>query len=293
MSELAARRQPRNVRLRRLATVLRGLRTEAGLTRDRAAEHARLDSTTLYRIETARVRPLRITLHTLLDLYGVDDAAIRAELEALLTKSADRPAWLQEAESGLPEDYAALIAFEEDARRVTNVETTLVPGLLQTEDYARASISGILPHIAPDGVERRVKVRMQRQQLLQQPRSLELWAIIDESVLRREVGGPAVMAGQLAHLAAAASWPNVTLQVIPFGCGAHPGMHGAAAILEFSDPADPALVYVEHATAAMFLERATDVSRYLEIAEDLRAAALTPAASLRFVQDLAETIERG
>lgn len=278
-----ARRQPPTVRLRRLAAELLRLRGAAGLSRLEAAERTDINQTTLWKIETARARPQRRTLTALLNLYGVNDQQHRTALIDL-AKHATQPG-LSQAEE-LPEEYATFISFEGEAFSQCNYQTSFVPGLLQTEEYARASIGGMLP-LGAEEVEQRIGVRMQRQAALKRDEPLKLWTIVDEAALHRQVGGQRVMADQLQYLVELARQPQVEIQVLPFGIGVHPGMHGAFAILDFPDPVDPALIYVEHIAGSQFLERATEVRLYREVFERLRAAALNPNASVDLIAELA------
>jgi transcriptional regulator with XRE-family HTH domain len=281
-------RQTPTVRLRRLAAELRSLRTSSGLTRDEIVERTGINVATLYRIEHARVRPQTRTLRTLLDLYGVEGAH-RDELIALLRDARQR-GWLHAYQSVLPEQYTTYIGFEGEARGVWNYESLFVPGLLQTEDYARAVITGVLPLATEDEVEHRVEARLQRQAVLAKKKPLRLWAIVDEAVLHRLVGGENVMAKQLQLLVAASRQPHVTVQVLPCAVGAHPGMLGSFVVMDFPDAADPDLVYIESMAGDLFLERDVEVRRYAGIFEHLRAAALSPADSVGFIADLTETI---
>ncbi|MCI4066083.1 helix-turn-helix domain-containing protein [Micromonospora sp. R77] len=289
--ELSARRQPPTVRLRRLAAELRGLRTAAGLTRDEVSEQTGINPATLYRIETAKVRPQRRTLMAMLDKYGVTDEDKRSELIAL-SRQAAQLGWLQAYESELPELYTTYISFEAEARSVRNYESLFVPGLLQTENYARAVIRGVLPLATDADVQARVEARMQRQESLRKTEPLRLWAILDEAVLHRLTGGPAVMAEQLDALVTAACQPHVTLQVIPFTSGAHAGMPGSFVVMDFPDPADPALVYVDSMAGDLFLEREADVRRYTSTFEHLRATALDPSSSIKLIQEHATAISQ-
>jgi transcriptional regulator with XRE-family HTH domain len=191
------------VRHRRLAAQLRQLREAAGMTQEDVAERTGKDRSTLYRLETALQRPQRSTLIQLMDIYGVDQQR-RAELLSLLKESAQR-GWMQPYRSELPEVYSDYIGFEDEARSISNYESLFVPGLLQTEDYARAVIRGTLPHASPDQVENRVLARMERQAGLSRENPPRLWAIMDEAAARRQVGGPQVMAAQLARLRQAAA----------------------------------------------------------------------------------------
>lgn len=285
--DLPPRRQPPTVRLRRLASELRNLRQAAGLTREDAAEQTHINSATLYRIENAKARPQKRTLLTLLDLYGVTDPA-RRETLLDLSKQATQLGWLQEYESELPEEYTTYISFESEARSVRNYESLLVPGLLQTEGYTHALVTTILPFATEAEVKRRVETRVRRQQSIIKDDPLRLWAIVDEAVLHREVGSEEVMREQLRHLVEMAGCPHITFQVLPYRVGAHPGMHGAFAVMDFPDSADPELVYIENMAAAHFLEKPADVRRYGEMFDQLRAAALSPGDSRTMVKGLAE-----
>ncbi|MEO3926477.1 helix-turn-helix transcriptional regulator [Micromonosporaceae bacterium B7E4] len=284
---VAARKQPPTVRLRRLAAEIRTLRHGAGLTREDVAERTHMNPATLWRLETARARPQRRTLLGLLDVYGVTDPERRLELVAL-AKDAGQLGWLQAYEDQLPDEYSTYISFESEAQSVRNYESLFVPGLLQTEAYARALIAGVLPEITEDEVERRVEARLKRQDVLARAEPLRVWVIIDESVLHRRVGSAEVIRDQLQHLAKLTKLPNITVQVLPYDVGAHPGMHGAFAIMGFPDPADPELVYLENRVNGLFLERDADISSYTDLFEHLRAAALNPAASVRMVSRIAD-----
>ncbi|WP_213456762.1 helix-turn-helix domain-containing protein [Rhizomonospora bruguierae] len=283
--ELSARRQLPTVRLRRLAAELRAQRSTAGLTREEVGEQTGINPATLYRIETARVRPQRRTLVALLDKYGVTDPGDRQRLIDL-SKQAAQLGWLQAYESELPEEYTTYISFEAEARSVRNYESLFVPGLLQTDDYTRAVVTASLPHATEDDVRRRVETRVQRQASINRPDPLKLWAIVDEAVLHRQVGGPAVMADQLRHLLTMTEKPNLTFQVLPFPVGAHPGMHGAFAVMDFPDSADPELVYVENMAGALYLEKEPDIRRYTEMFNQLRAAALNPVDSRKLLHSM-------
>ncbi|MBM0231179.1 helix-turn-helix domain-containing protein [Micromonospora sp. STR1_7] len=289
--ELSARRQPPTVRLRRLAAELRGLRTASGLTRDEVSEQTGINPATLYRIETAKVRPQRRTLMAMLDKYGVTDEDKRSELIALSSQAAQL-GWLQAYESELPELYTTYISFEAEARSVRNYESLFVPGLLQTENYARAVIRGVLPLATDADVQARVDARIQRQVSLRKTEPLRVWAILDEAVLHRQTGGAEVMAAQLEALAEAADQPHVTLQVIPFTAGAHAGMPGSFVVMDFPDPADPALVYVDSMAGDLFLEREADVRRYATTFEHLRATALDPTNSIKLIKAQAAVIDQ-
>ncbi|WP_431877445.1 helix-turn-helix domain-containing protein [Micromonospora marina] len=281
--ELSARRQPPTVRLRRLAAELRGLRTGASLTREEVSEQTGINPATLYRIETAKVRPQRRTLMAMLDTYAISDEDKRSELIAL-SRQAAQLGWLQAYESELPELYTTYISFEAEARSVRNYESLFIPGLLQTEDYAREVIKAGLPLATEDDIRARVEARLQRQESLRKKDPIRLWAILDEAVLYRQVGGGEIMAEQLQALVASAAQPHVTLQVIPFSTGAHAGMPGSFVVMDFPDPADPALVYIDSMAGDLFLEREADVRRFAMTFEHLQATALDPSSSIKAIE---------
>ena len=266
-------RQTPTVRLRRLAAELRSLRTSSGLTRDEIVERTGINVATLYRIEHARVRPQTRTLRTLLALYGVEGVH-QDELIALLRDARQR-GWLHAYQSVLPEQYTTYIGFEGEARGVWNYESLYVPGLVQTENYARAVIRGGFPSASRDEIERRVQVRMERQDVLRGDRPLELWGIVDEAALRRQVGGPEVMREQLEHLRYLSTMPRMFLQVIPFSSGAHRAMELPFAILAFPDPADPEVVWLRYPTGSLWIEDIAEVGTYKMFFHHQQAAALS------------------
>ncbi|MET8387658.1 helix-turn-helix transcriptional regulator [Streptosporangium canum] len=271
---LSNRRQPPTVRLRRLAAELRRLRQQAGLSQDDVAEKTNVNSVTLYRIETAKTKPQLRTLIALLDVYGVTGSE-RADLIAL-QKEAKQRGWLHSFDADLPDQYTALISLEAEAQQAINYESLFIPGLLQTEDYARAVIRGVLPIATEAEVESFVTARMQRQTLLENETPLRLWAIIDQAALCRTVGGDEVMRAQLDHLIQQAQRPHITVQIIPFSAGAHPGMPGSFIVLKFSLD-DPDVIYIDSMAGDLFLEKEGDIQRYNDICEHLRAIALSPA----------------
>lgn len=167
-----------------------------------------------------------------------------------------------------------------------NYESLFVPGLLQTEAYTRALAIACLPYATDKEVRQRIETRVKRQQSIIRDDPLKLWAIIDEAVLHRQVGGEQVMSDQLAHLLEMIKRPHITLQVLPYRIGAHPGMHGSFALMDFPDAADPALVYVENMAGALYLEKNVDVRRYTEMFDQLRAAALNVADSQHLITEI-------
>lgn len=280
---MAARKSTPTVRLRRLAAELRRLRAGANLSREDVTAQTGINDTTLYRIESARTRPQMRTLIALLDLYNVP-ADQREHLKALV-KDSTKQGWLRPYHTDLPEEYTAYISFEAEAAGVRNYESLFIPGLLQTEDYARAVIRGGLPMASHQEIEDRVQARIERQQVLRKDNPLKLWAILDEAALRRQVGGNAVMSSQLGQLVEAMNEPHITLQVIPFSSGAHAGMPGAFVLMDFLDPLDTDLIYIDSMAGDLFLESAADVSRYTSIFDNLRAVALSPDDTAALLAD--------
>lgn len=283
--------KPPTVRLRRLAAELRRLRAQAELSREQVEEQTGVNEGTLYRLETARARPQRRTLVALLDLYEIADP-LRADLLDL-SKSADGQGWSRPYNWQLPGEYAAYISFEAEARVVHNYESLFIPGLLQTQDYGRAMVRGVLPTATTAEVDERVEARAERQKLLDGDSPLELWAVIDEAAVHRVVGGNLVMAAQLDHLVQLMQRPNVTVQVITFGSGGHPGMPGAFVHMEFKDDLDPELVYVDTLAGDIFLEADDDVRRFKVMFDHLRAGALSPAESTKLITAISDDLKGG
>lgn len=271
------------VRLRRLAGTLRRLRADRGLSREEVSEATGINTATLYRIEKARVRPQARTLTAMLTLYEVPDDE-RAALMKLLKDSA-QSGLLQAYVDELPEEYGTYIEFEQEARSVWNYESLYIPGLLQTEAYAKAVIPGTMPSLTREQVEQRLLARMERQAVLQRDPPLRLWAICDEAAIHRAVGGPHVMREQLLHLINAMELPHVTLQVVPFDVGAHPGMPGSFVVMDFPD--DPQVVYLDSMAGDLFLEEKAEVRRYTALYEHLRALALSPDATCQLLSRVA------
>ena len=259
------------------------------MTREHASKATGINYATLFRIETARTRPHMRTLATLLDRYEVD-ADEREQLNDLC-RDASKQGWLRPYHSELPEEYTAYISFEDEAQGVRNYESLFVPGLLQTEDYARAVIRGVLPAATEDEVEDLVRTRIERQAVLRKPSPLKLWAVLDEAALHRMVGGEDVMRAQLGHLVTAAKAPNVTLQVIPYDAGAHPGMPGQFVLMDFRDPLDTDLVNIDSMAGDLFLESDEDIARYRAIFDNLVAIALSPRKSASFVSEIGNKLK--
>lgn len=281
-----ARRSP-TVRERRLARALRQLREQAGLTIEEVAEKLEISASTVSRMETAQVGVRPRDLRFLLDTYKITEG----ERDQLLQIARERrqQRWWQEY-ADLPNIHVA--GLEADASTIWQYSTQLVPGLLQTEAYARAVLEAIRLDAKPGEIERRLELRIHRQAVLTSEDAPEYWVVLDEAVVRRQVGGPAVMAEQLQHLVEATKLPNVTLQVLPFTSGEHPGMDGEFTILHYRESADPDVVYIENTGSDLYLEGPEVTRRYNKIFDHLRAAAQNRGESIRTLGVLQSQLEQ-
>ena len=286
---MAADRRAPSVRGRQLAAELRRLRDAATLTGEEAAAQLGWSPSKISRIETGQTAPSPADLRRVLDLYEVTGTQ-RGRLE-LLGQSAGQRGWWDAYADTLGPEYTALIALEAEAESVRWYSPMLVPGLLQTERYAREVIrSGLL--IAPPGeVERRVQVKMNRQRVLARDTPLLLDVVLDEAAILRPVGDAAVMREQLAHLARIAGQPGVNLQMLPLAAGPHPATTGEFTILRFPDLIAPDVVYLENMTSDLYVEREADVYRYAMAFDRLRAIALGPDDSAALITARADTIK--
>jgi transcriptional regulator with XRE-family HTH domain len=263
------------VRRRQLIAELKRLREAAGLSQEYVAEHLDWHTTKVFRIESGRTSPHPNDVRVMLELYGVTDTDQRDAL-VRLAKEARQRGWWYSYRDVLPSRYEFLIGLEEEAASIRNFELALIPGLLQTEDYARALVHGGPLGLDADEIERRVVVRMTRQQVLAKQDRPDFWAIMDEAVIRRIVGGPAVMRAQLQHLLAMSEQGNITLQVVPYSAGAHPGTEGSFIILGFAQPGEIDVVYMETVGGSMSVDKAEEVLHYATAFDRLRAVALSP-----------------
>lgn len=278
----AAHQRSPTVRHRRLTQMLRRLREDAGMTRAEAASHMEWDPSKISRFEGGTWK--RIAAHDLrglLAVYGVTDMQTQDEYVQLAKDAGRRGWWTQYAD--LVGNY---VGFEDEATFIQVFEPQRIPGLLQTQDYARALFEGN-PTVRPDEVERRVSVREERKKLLASENPPELWAIVDEQAIRRPVGGQDVMRDQLTHLANQASHHHVTLQILPIAAGAHPGMDGSFVMLSFPHPTDDPVVYVESATDGLYLEDKATIDGYDMMFNHMRAMALSHANSVRLIREAA------
>jgi transcriptional regulator with XRE-family HTH domain len=262
-----------------LGAQLRRLRETKRITLEDAGRVIRASHSKISRLETGRVGFKDRDISDLLTFYGVTDEEEREALRALAQR-ANAPGWWHDYSDVLPSWFEAYVGLEEVATQVRAYEVQFVPGLLQTEDYARAVT--LLGHddALPREIERRVHLRMARQAVLDKPEPPNVWAVVDEAVLRRPVGSPGVMEGQLKHLVQLAQLPNITIQVMPFQAGGHSAAGGAFSILRFAEPDLPDVVYLEQLTSALYLDKPEVVDTYLRVMERVCMEAATPVDSI-------------
>ncbi|MFI6934205.1 helix-turn-helix domain-containing protein [Streptomyces sp. NPDC050287] len=273
------------VRRRKLGAELRALRTGAGLTSGEAARLVGWHQSKVSRIETGASGVKAADVRLLLDAYAVRDSQLRELLFALAgsEESTGRHHWWHAYRGVLPPTYRDFISLESQARAMRTLETSVVPGLLQTPEYARAVTSAAVDGLDDERLDALVEVRLARQDVLRSQPPLELSAVLDEAVLRREVGGPGVMTRQLERLVEAARLPQVRLQVLPFAAGAHIGVTGPFVIFSFSSTSDLDVVVLDHLTSSLYLERKEDLQAYTEAFNALQFHALSPEDSLDYI----------
>jgi transcriptional regulator with XRE-family HTH domain len=276
-----------SMRRRRLAAELRKLREQTGLSLTDAAKRVGWPQSRLSRIETRQSGIPAPDLRKLLSLYGVEDEDYRKHLADLARRVNER-GWWQNYAGLIVSDYADLISLEEEARGIRSYEQELIPGLLQTSDYARAYLRAASPGSTTGQIDRRVEVRLELQEILvrSDPQPPRFHVVLSEGALRRPVGGHEVMRGQLEHLMRPRDRANVTIQVLPFDAGVHPAMVGPFTTLTFPDPDDLGIVYVENATGALFLEEPAEIRVYDEIWSALQASALSADDSQAFLKSI-------
>ncbi|MFF0202581.1 helix-turn-helix domain-containing protein [Streptomyces sp. NPDC005017] len=277
------------VRRRRLGQELRRLRELKGMTAEEVAERLLVSQSKISRLENGRRSISQRDVRDLCGVYEVEDQRVVDSLMQMAKDSRQQGWW--HAFGDVP--YSVYIGLETDAASLRVYDPQVVPGLLQTRGYAEALIAGALPEAAQADIDKRVQVRMRRQERISAADNpLRLWAVVDEAALRREVGNRQVMIEQLEHLLEMAQLPHVTVQVIPFSMGAHPGVSGQYAILEFPDAADSTVVYIEGVTSDLYLEKAQDVSKYSVMYEHLRAQALNVEQTREFISKAAKDYAR-
>ena len=272
-------------RRRRLTTALRQLREERGLNCTEAGKAVGWSESKISRIETGRVKITQPDLEILLDLYEVTGDT-RASL-LTLGRQATHRGWWRSYSDALPSWFENYVGLENGAKSLFTYQNQLVHGLMQTEEYATAIFAAHQPPLSADEVERRLAARATRQALLTAATPLYVWAVLDEAVLRRPVGGPATMRAQLHRLLEIAALRNVTLQVMPFDEGAHASMGTSFELLQFPEQGDTAIIYIEDLTSSQYLETPTDIERYTLAFDHLRASGFAPERSAEFIAQLA------
>ncbi len=286
---MPARSSP-TVKRRRLAAELRRLREAANLTIDDVAERLEWSTAKISRIENARVSVMPRDVKFLLRTYGFAEDDIGFEVLLSLARESRQKGWWQQYGEAIPDWFQVFVGLEAEAASIWGYDSEFVPGILQTEEYARAVHQAQLINATDHDIDRLVRVRMERQELLKSDDAPELWLVLNESVVRRVVGGPAVMRDQLHRLIEASRMPNVTLQIVPFSAGAHPAMDGSFNLLGFPEPTDPQIVYIEYHTGALYMERPSEVDRYRLAFDHLRAAAASVDASRVDMERVAEEL---
>jgi Domain of unknown function (DUF5753)/Helix-turn-helix domain len=264
---------------------LHRFREAAGVTPDQAAYEIRASRSKISRMENGLVRFKERDVTDLLTLYGVTDEKTRDGL-VLLTRQANAPGWWSKYGDVMADWFEAYLGLETAASVIRTFELQFVNGLFQTEDYARAVT--LLGHTAAsaDDIERRVSLRLKRQDLLAGPKPPQVWSVLDEGALRRPVGGAAVMRAQLDRLVEMAQLRHVTIQIVPFSKGGHAAAGGSFTVLRFSEPEVPDVVYIEQLTSALYLDKHEDVDHYMEVMNRLSTEGLTPAQSVRCITEI-------
>lgn len=261
------------------------LRERAGLKREEAAGILRVAPATVRRMEMAEVSLKIPYLQLLLKAYGISDE--EAEGFVQLAEEANKPGWWQRFHDILPGWFSMYVSLEGAASTIRSYEPHFVPGLLQTEEYARGVLeSGAIGQTSPEDIERHVALRMQRQGLLTREDAPRFWVVMEETVLRRPVGGPEVMRAQIDRLLDATRLPNVTLQIVPFDRGPHPGTYGPFVLFRFAVPELPDMVYSEYLTGAVYLDARHEVATHLEVMDRMAAQAATAHRTKEILRDL-------
>jgi transcriptional regulator with XRE-family HTH domain len=272
------------MRRRRLAAELRRLRTDERLTVEDVAGTLQWPTSKVSRIENRQVGVSTQDLRKLLDLYQAKDRAYREQLLEMGRRATERGWW--QSYSGLLPALGNLIGLEAEAATIRTYEPELIPGLLQTADYARAVIRAGYPGDTMGEIDRRVEIRLERQETLTRsdPPPPKVGLVLNEGVLARRVGNPEVMRGQLEHLIRERDRANVVIQVLPFSSGEHPAMVGPFTMLTFLDPADPGVVNVENVLGALAMEQPEELRAYEEVWSALQAQAASPDDSRAIIK---------
>jgi len=277
-----ARASSPTLRRRELAARLRELRLRSDLTVEQVANHLMVSSAKISRLETASRGASTRDVRDLAKLYGLDETE-RDRLMALARESREPTLWQS---YDFPATARLFVDLEASASAINDYQSAIVPVLLQTDEYARTLIRGIVPDAPDEVVAQRLQARMVRRRLLDADRPPRLHAVLDEAVLHRQVGGPEAMRVQLEYVRSRAELPHVTVQIIPFAVGAHPGMSSTFVLLELQDHHISDVVYVEGLVGELFIERPADVERYRRVFQDLKRSALEPDETDNVLKDV-------
>ncbi|MEV6315719.1 helix-turn-helix transcriptional regulator [Streptomyces sp. NPDC051776] len=273
-----------------LGTQLRKLREASGVSTKVAAETIRGSHAKISRLELGRVGFKERDVADLLTLYGITDPDERADFLAL-ARQATAPGWWHQYSDVLAPWFETHLGLEESASVIRTYQNQYVPGLLQTEEYARAVTQLGNPRASEQEIERRVRLRIARQEILHQSDPPRLWVVLDEAVLRRPIGGPGVMRAQLRRLIEMTQLPHITLQIAPFSLGGVAAAGGPVTILRFQEPDLPDVVYLEQLTSALYLDKRDDVDNYLSVMDRLSAEAERPVATLPFLVNMLDELD--
>jgi transcriptional regulator with XRE-family HTH domain len=263
---------------------LRRLREAKGISREDAGYAIRGSGSKISRVELGRVSFKERDVADLLTLYGVTDESDR-DIFLRLVRESNQPGWWQRFNDLMPHWFQDFVGLEESASRIQTYEVQFIPGLLQTEQYARAVAAKGRPDSTPDQIDRRVNLRMQRQRLLASPQAPRLWVVVEEATLHRQIGGRKVLRGQLEHLLEVTRMSNISLQVVPFALGGS-AAEGAFTLLRFAEPELPDIVYLEHLCGALYLDKTDEVEIYSKAAHRLAVEAETPDQTRRTLSRL-------
>jgi transcriptional regulator with XRE-family HTH domain len=274
------------VRRRELGALLRSLRTEAGLTVEQAADRLLCSPSKVSRLETGHRGASRRDIRDLCELYGVEDPLRRTQLETL-AREGKQQVWWQTDWS-----YGTYVGLEAASSKISDFESDVIPGLLQTEEYARAIMGAAVPSLPPEEIEKHVSVRRARQEILHSAEPPQFYAVIDEAVFHRRAATKPVMRAQVQRLLEVAGLPHVCCQLLPFTVGQHPAVESTFIILDYDDDLLSSTVYVETLVGNLYLDRESDVRAYRRVFERLCDMSLSPVESLTYFERILDSYDQ-
>jgi transcriptional regulator with XRE-family HTH domain len=277
------------VRRKRLGIELRRLREQRGMTCDQVGEQLDCSGPRISRIETGVIQAKPGDIRELLEVYGIKGEDADALVQ--LARDARKKGWWHTYSDVLPKWFEAYLGFEAEATRIRDFRPLVIPGLFQTEDYARAVLRAAPHASAEEEIDRQVALRMERQAVLTRDNPVELWTVLSETALRVQVGTPEIMRVQLRYLIEISERPNVTLQVLPFTTAAYVNPVSLFSILELPAAIDPTVVYLEHLTGSLFLEREEEIRSYTVVFDHLRAEAYGTSQSVELISRVADELQ--